>query len=97
MVNFEGLSQLKGVLTMKSDHHNRLSRIPLSPYAWQAEAFKAAIDSDRRAAEQPRQDLTERDRLWLARGERLGTGILQIARQATDWLVQLIPTKPRHS
>ena len=82
---------------MTSDHHNGRPRIPLSPYAWQAEAFKAAIDSDRHAARLSQPDLTESDKLWLTRGQRLGERILQITRLAADWLLQLVPTKPRHS
>jgi len=50
---------------------NRLSGVPLSPFSWQIEAFHAAAEARARATAHSVDQTTDRDRLWINRGERL--------------------------
>ncbi len=80
-------------------NHNDLSRIPLSPYAWHTEAFRAARDAHPRAVTRaPIDDVLKHERGWLVLGQKLGERYKALAGlAATLRRLPLFPTRQRLS
>ena len=71
---------------------NRLSGVPLSPFSWQIEAFQASADARARAAVHSARQMSDRDRLWVKRGERLGEQLRSIVAYGKALRQRLVAT-----
>ena len=60
---------------MQRKSHN-LTGVPLNVFSWQLEALQAAADATDRHSRQ-RKAVTERDRLWVRRGEQFADVLLR--------------------